>query len=71
MQRRAAQDLPRSRSLWADHLFEPLLEWVNDTLATAVWMELTDDTRSSTTARLMTTRPLEPAGRLILVHDDR
>lgn len=35
--RRVFADRP---ALWADHLFEPLLEWVNDSLGGAKWLAL-------------------------------
>lgn len=40
------------QALWADHLFEPFLCWVNDTLAPSRWLELIGTDDSSTTARL-------------------
>jgi hypothetical protein len=40
-------------SLWADHLFDPLLEWVNDGLARAKWLALYGSPEWGTWARLL------------------
>ena len=40
-------------ALWTDHLFEGLLEWVNDSLARAKWLALHGDPESATWARLL------------------
>ena len=40
-------------ALWADHLFEPLLEWVNDSLARAKWLALYGNPEWATWARLL------------------
>ena len=40
-------------ALWADHLFEPLLEWVNGDLARAKWLALFGDPGRATWARLL------------------
>jgi len=40
-------------ALWADHLFEPFLEWVNDNLAKAKWLELHGGPDFATWARLL------------------
>ena len=48
--RRMFADRP---ALWADHLFEPLLEWVNDTLARAKWLALYGNPEWATWARLL------------------
>ena len=48
--RRVFADRP---ALWADHLFEPLLEWVNGELARAKWLALYGDPERATWARLM------------------
>ena len=39
-------------ALWADHLFEPFLAWVNDKLAVQPWLELIGTSDTSMTARL-------------------
>jgi hypothetical protein len=31
---------PNRPALWTDHLFEPFLEWVNESLAKAKWLAL-------------------------------
>lgn len=49
-------------ALWADHLFEPFLLWVKDTLAPSHWLKLIGRDESSTTARLKR----EPVGDKIL-----
>jgi len=48
--RRVFVDRP---ALWGDHLFEPFLEWVNDNLAKAKWLELHGDPGFATWARLL------------------
>ncbi len=48
--RRVFADRP---ALWADHLFEPFLEWVNDNLAKAKWLALYGDPDYATWARLL------------------
>ena len=48
--RRAFADRP---ALWADHLFDPLLEWVNEDLARAKWLALDGSPGWATWARLM------------------
>jgi hypothetical protein len=40
-------------ALWADHLFEPLLEWVNETLGVAKWLALFGDPHFATWARFL------------------
>jgi hypothetical protein len=49
----ARRVFPTGQSLWADHLFEPLLEWVNESLAQAKWLALSGDPGSATQARLL------------------
>ena len=48
--RRVFADRP---ALWTDHLFEGLLEWVNDSLARAKWLALYGDPDTATWARLL------------------
>ncbi len=48
--RRMFADRP---ALWADHLFDPLLEWVNDSLARAKWLALHGSPEWATWARLL------------------
>jgi hypothetical protein len=48
--RRVFADRP---ALWADHLFEAFLEWVNDNLAKAERLELHGDPGFATWARLL------------------
>jgi hypothetical protein len=48
--RRVFADRP---ALWADHLFDPLLEWVNDSLARAKWLALYGSPEWGTWARLL------------------
>ncbi len=51
-------------ALWADHLFEPFLAWVNDTLAPSPWLELTGTAdNGATSARLCRDLPEEEAAR--------
>ena len=61
--RRVFSDRP---SFWADHLFEPLLEWVNESLAKAEWLALSGDPGYATQARLLAdddpSRPLPGGG---------
>jgi hypothetical protein len=40
-------------ALWTDHLFEPLLEWVNESLAKAKWLALYGSPDYATWARLL------------------
>ena len=42
--------------MWKDHVFEPLLKWVNEDLAESNWLVLEGDPRF-TSARLMTEHP--------------
>lgn len=49
----ARRVFPNRQSLWADHLFEPLLEWVNESLALAKWLALSGEPGSATQARLL------------------
>jgi hypothetical protein len=44
---------PTAPRWWADHLFDPLLEWVNDSLARAKWLALYGDPKLATWARLL------------------
>jgi hypothetical protein len=39
--------------LWADHLFDPLLEWVNLNLARAKWLALYGSRKQASWARLL------------------
>jgi hypothetical protein len=48
--RRLFADRP---ALWADHLFGPLLEWVNGELARAKWLALFGSPERATWARLL------------------
>jgi hypothetical protein len=45
--------------LWIDHIFEPLLEWVNTKLYPASWLPLYGNNRSSTFAELRNDFPSE------------
>lgn len=47
-------------ALWADHLFEALLTWVNEKLAPAQWLVLEGTPQEYSYARLAETKP-EPA----------
>jgi hypothetical protein len=47
--------LRRSTRLWADHLFEPLLRWVNEELVPARWLVLEGEPESL---------PTQPASRV-------
>jgi hypothetical protein len=49
----ARRTFPDRQSLWTDHLFEPLLEWVNESLAKAKWLALSGDPGYATQARLL------------------
>ena len=40
-------------ALWTDHLFEGLLEWVNDSLARAKWLALYGSPEWASWARLL------------------
>ena len=44
---------PDRPALWTDHLFEPLLEWVNESLAKAKWLALYGSPDYGTWARLL------------------
>jgi hypothetical protein len=44
---------PNRPALWTDHLFEPFLEWVNETLAKAKWLALYGSPDYATWARLL------------------
>ncbi len=44
---------PDRPALWADHLFEPLLQWVNESLATAKWLALFGNPNEVAYARLL------------------
>jgi hypothetical protein len=44
---------PDRPALWADHLFEPFLEWVNNDLAKAKWLSLHGNPGYATWARLL------------------
>ena len=48
--RRVFADRP---ALWTDHLFEGLLEWMNESLARAKWLALFGDPDTATWARLL------------------
>lgn len=48
--RRVFPDRP---ALWADHLFEPLLQWVNESLAKAKWLALFGSLTDVAYARLI------------------
>jgi hypothetical protein len=41
------------QALWTDHLFEELLTWVNDSLATAKWLALFGSPEQASWARLL------------------
>jgi len=43
---------PSLEGLWADHLFEPFLAWVNDELAVLPWLELMGTVDTAMCARL-------------------
>ncbi len=49
----ARRVFPDRPALWTDHLFEGLLEWVNDSLARAKWLALHGDPETATWARLL------------------
>jgi hypothetical protein len=44
--------IPRRPALWADHLFERLLRWVNDELVSARWLVLEGEPESYSYAHL-------------------
>jgi hypothetical protein len=44
---------PNRPALWTDHLFEQLLEWVNESLAKAKWLALYGSLDYGTWARLL------------------
>jgi hypothetical protein len=58
---------PDRSSLWADHLFEPFLEWVNNDLANAKWLSLRGNPGYATSARLLAdeSRELRSGGAML------
>jgi hypothetical protein len=50
---------PDRHSIYADHLFQPLLEWVNDDLAKAKWLRLVGKPAKSTWVELTAELPEE------------
>lgn len=48
---------PNRPALWTDHLFEPFLEWVNESLAKAKWLALHGGPDYATWARLLPDDP--------------
>jgi hypothetical protein len=49
----ARRVFPDRPALWADHLFEGLLVWVNDNLARAKWLALYGSAGQASWARLL------------------
>jgi hypothetical protein len=52
-----ARVFPGLLALWTDHLFEALLEWVNEELTPANWLILEGKVHHFTSARLTSLRP--------------
>jgi hypothetical protein len=48
---------PSREGVWADHLFEPFLKWVNDDLANAKWLGLFGNPEKATWAKLTDAPP--------------
>jgi len=51
---------PSREALWTEHLFEPLLTWVNEELSPAHWLVLEGQAKHSTAARLASDAPGPP-----------
>ena len=51
------------QALWTEHLFEPLLAWVNEELSPAHWLVLEGRPQHFTMARLASERRAEPQDR--------
>jgi hypothetical protein len=49
----SAKIFPSKEALWQDHLFEPFLQWVNEDLAPARWLQISGFASGSTSARLI------------------
>ena len=56
---------PNRPALWTDHLFEPFLEWVNESLAKAKWLGLYGRRGYATWAKLLPDDPLPDGDHLL------